>query len=399
MAWNEPGNSKDPWGSGGGSGSGGNKGNDGPPDLDEVVKKIQQGFGGLLGNKRPESPNGGGGGTSTPFGNGPGLVVIGIIGGILLALWLATGFYTVAPAERGVVLRLGAHDRTTQPGLNWHIPAPFERVIKVNVDRISSFSHQATMLTRDENIVDVELTIQSRIEVAEHFLFHDQNPEKTLRDVTETVVREAIGKSNLDFILTAGRAAIADTIRNEGQGLVNQYRTGLMITSVNMQPARPPEPVKDAFDDAIKAREDKERLENQAEAYRNAVVPQARGEAARIMADAEAYKEKVIAEASGESERFIAVLGEYHKAPEVTRERLYIDTMEQVLGNSSRVIVDVANSNNLMYLPLDRMINPTRTSGNPLHSENPLTADLGRSRLPSSGDAVRPVDRSRGATR
>jgi membrane protease subunit HflK len=231
-----------------------------------------------------------------------------------------------------------------------------ESVQIVNVDEISSFSHKAAMLTQDENIVDVELTVQSRIQDASNYLFQDQTPEKTLRDATETVVRKTIGGSKLDFILTEGRSAIAASIQERVQNLMDQYKTGLLVTSVNMQPAKPPEPVKEAFDDAIKAREDKERLENQAEAYANEIVPQARGEAARAIADAKAYRDRVIAEAEGQTSRFTAVLTEYSKAPEVTRERLYLEAMEGVLGESNTVLLDVPGGDSLMYLPLDQLM-------------------------------------------
>ncbi len=212
------------------------------------------------------------------------------------------------------------------------------------------------MLTKDENIVDIELTVQSRILDAADYLFQDQSPDKTIRDATETAVRQTIGKSNLDFILTEGRGSIASDIKRRIQELLNSYRTGLEVTSVNTQPAKPPEQVKSAFDDAIKAREDKERRENQAEAYSNDVVPKARGGASRRLADANAYREKVIAEAQGEASRFKAVLAEYEKAPEVTRKRLYLDTLEEVMANTNKVIMDVKSGNSLIYLPLDKLI-------------------------------------------
>ena len=246
----------------------------------------------------------------------------------------------------------------TEPGPHWRIPYPIEDVVKVNVDEISSFTHKASMLTQDENIVELELTVQSRIQDAADYLFQDQTPEKTLRDATETEVRKTIGASKLDFILTEGRGAIAVSIKDRVQNLMDQYKTGLEVTSVNMQPAKPPEQVKDSFDDAIKAREDKERLENKAEAYSNEILPQARGEAARMEADAKAYRDRVIASAEGESARFLSVLGEYAKAPEVTRERLYLETMEKVLGETNKVLLDVKEgANSLVYLPLDQLIN------------------------------------------
>lgn len=353
MAWNEPGGgNKDPW-----SGKGPEQG---PPDLDEVVRKLQERLGGLFGGKGrrgPGKPDGAGGSPgSGGSGGGIGGNAVMLGAAVLFVIWLASGIYIVGPAERGVVLRFGAYTKITDPGPHWRIPYPIDEVRKVNVDEISSFTHKAAMLTKDENIVDVELTVQSRIQDAADFLFQDQFPEKTLRDATETVVRKTIGGSRLDFILTEGRSAVATTIRERAQGLINQYKTGLEITSVNMQPAKPPEQVKEAFDDAIKAREDKERLENKAEAYANEILPQARGEAARVQADAKAYRDKVVAGAEGETSRFLAILKEYEKAPQVTRERLYLETMEQVLGGSNKVLMDVKEGNSLMYLPLDQLI-------------------------------------------
>jgi modulator of FtsH protease HflK len=363
MAWNEPGGgNKDPW-----SGRGGDQG---PPDLDEVVRKLQERLGGLFGGKKrgPGEPSGGKAGP----GGGIGGKAVGIVLGILFAVWLASGVYIIEPAERGVVLRFGAYTRMTGPGPHWHIPAPIEKVIKVNVDEISTFTHDAAMLTKDENIVDVELTVQSRIQDAADYIFQDQNPDKTLRDAVETVVRKTIGGSRLDFVLTEGRDAIATTIRDRAQALINQYKTGMEITSVNMQPAKPPEQVKEAFDDAIKAREDKERLENKAEAYSNEILPQARGEAARVEADAKAYRDKVVAEAQGETSRFLAILKEYEKAPEVTRERLYLETMEQVIGESNKVLLDVPDGASLMYLPLDQIVKQGGRSGESGQPPNPV---------------------------
>jgi membrane protease subunit HflK len=356
MAWNEPGGgNKDPWG--------GKGGDQGPPDLDEVVRKLQERLGGLFGGKGPKSNGddggGGGGGARGGFPSLPGGInkkMLGIGAGVLVVIWLASGIYIIEPAERGVVLRFGGYVDTTDPGPHWRLPFPFESVIKVNVDQVSTFTHNAVMLTKDENIVDVELTVQARKQDAADFLFQDRDPEKSLKDATEAVVRTVIGRSKLDYIVTEGRGAISTDIQTGTQALMNQYKTGLLITSVNMQPAKPPEQVKDAFDDAIKAREDKERLENKAEAYVNEVLPKARGEAARIEADAMAYRDKVIAESEGEAARFVSVLGAYQQAPEVTRERLYLETMEQVLGDNSKVLIDAPQGNTMMYLPLDQML-------------------------------------------
>ena len=387
MAWNEPGGgNKDPW-----SGKGG--GDQGPPDLDEVVRKLQDKFGGLFGGGKSggngSSGTGGGGLPNLPKGGSTGLAVIG---GIILLIWLASGIYIVEPAERAVVLRFGAYSEVTEPGPHWRWPWPIETDIKVNVDQLNSFRHSAQMLTRDENIVDIELTVQSRIQDPVDFLFQDQSPEKTLKDATETIVREVIGKSNLDFIMTEGRSSVAAQIQEGVQTLIDeQYKTGLQVTSVNTQPAKPPEQVKAAFDDAIKAREDKERSENKAQAYANEILPVARGAAARVVEDAKAYKEKVIAEAEGDVSRFSAVLVEYEKAPAVTRERLYLDAIQEVLANSQKVLVDVKDGNSLMYLPLDRIVGGKA----PAQTGTPMLEDL-RSDDDSQGtDFRREVNRGR----
>ncbi len=381
MAWNEPGGDKDPW-----SGKGGDQG---PPDLDEVVKKLQDKFGGLFGSGKSNGGNSG----SPSDGSGPGSKTVSVLIALAILGWLFSGIYIVQPAERGVVLRFGAYSETTQPGPHWHIPFPVERVIKVDVDRITSFRHKAQMLTRDENIVDVELTIQSRIQDAADFLFQDRDPKKTLQDATETAVRETIGKNDLDFILTQGRSAIASRIKEDAQGLIDSYKTGLVITSVNMQPAKPPEQVKSAFDDAIKAREDKERLENQAEAYANQVVPEARGEAARRLAEATAYRDRVIAEAEGDVSRFNAVLQEYKRAPGVTRERLYLDAVEAMLGQTNKVMLDTEGNNSLMYLPLDKLIERRSSERESLSSGSQSSSTSSSRSEPTS----RRSDRTRGS--
>jgi len=390
MAWNEPGGgNRDPWDSN--QGGPGNQG--GPPDLDEIVRKLQERVSGLFGSQGSSSSGGGGG----PSAVDVSLKTIGVIIAGLFVVWLFTGIYIVAPAERGVVLRFGAYVKTTAPGPHWHIPWPIERVEIVNVDEISSFSHKAAMLTRDENIVDVELTVQSRIQDASNYLFQDQAPMKTLRDATETVVRKTIGGEKLDFILTEGRSAVAAMIQQGVQSLMDEYKTGLLVTSVNMQPAKPPEQVKDAFDDAIKAREDKERLENKAEAYSNEILPQARGEAARAIADAKAYRDRVIASAEGETSRFDAIRTQYEKAPEVTRERLYLETIESVLTGSNMVLIDVPQGNSLMYLPLDQIMrNQTARMPQPRTSMTNGN-DANQYNAPSTTSQIRDVSRERSA--
>ena len=337
MAWNEESDNKqdkDPWGK---------NGNQGPPDLDEIVKKMQKGIGGIFGNKPTKKGD-------TPMF--PFLIAI-----ILLVAWLIFDMtYLIDQQQKGVVLRFGKHVSTLDPGLNIRLPRPIEVVKKVNVGQVRSITHKASMLTQDENIVDVEVAVQWRIGSATDFLFNVFDPFPTLRQVTESAVREVIGKSELDFVLTEGRSEIAQKIQILIQNVLDDYESGIYISSVEMQPAKPPEEVKAAFDDAIKAREDEQRLVNEAEAYRNDIIPKARGSAARLREESNGYKARVIAKAEGEASRFEQLLTEYKRAPKVTRERLYIDAIESVFSNTNKVLIDNDNGNSLMYLPIDRLI-------------------------------------------
>ena len=342
MAWNDPDDKEsDPWG--------GRKGEDGPPDLDEVVRKMQAKLGGLFG---------GGGGPSTP-GSGRGatspLLWVVLAVGLAVLLFLAT-FWRIEPAERGVVMRFGKYVRTLQPGPSFQLPRPIDEVITVNVQQIRPFTVNATMLTGDENIVDVEMAVQYRIKDVQNYLFKIADPDTTVQRVTESAIRDIIGQSTLDFVITEGRAEIGAGATELIQQILDNYESGIEVTSVNMQPAKPPEQVKASFDDAIKAREDEQRRINEAEAYRNEVDEKAQGEAARILLRAEAYKEQVVAEAFGEARRFEQLLVEYEKAPEVTRTRLYLDTIEEVLAENPKVMLDNKSGNSLMYLPIDKLI-------------------------------------------
>ena len=338
MAWNETPSgdkNKDPWGKNGNGG--------GPPDLDEIVKKMQQGFGGIFGKKSPKK------GDSSFF---PFSIAI-----LLLIAWLIFDMtYLIDQQQRGVVLRFGKYVTTLDPGLNIRLPRPIEKVMKVNVGQVRSITHKASMLTQDENIVDVEVAVQWRIGSATDFLFNVFDPFPTLRQVTESAVREIIGKSELDFVLTEGRSEIAQSIQVLIQNVLDDYASGIYISSVEMQPAKPPEEVKAAFDDAIKAREDEQRLVNEAEAYRNDIIPKARGSAARLREESNGYKARVIAKAEGEANRFEQLLTEYKRAPKVTRERLYLDAIESVFINTNKVLIDNKSGNSLMYLPIDRLI-------------------------------------------
>ena len=371
MAWNEPGGSKDndPWG-------GGKKNDQGPPDLDEVVKKFQDQVSKIFGGKGRSGGDGEGQGSST--GASGGKIGIGVVLGGALFLWGLTGIYIVDEGKRGVELRFGQYSETTQPGPHWHIPSPIDSVEIVDVSQIRnveigyrsgaggesskrSVLNEAMMLTQDENIVDVNFAVQYRIKEARDYLFNMRSPDETLREATESAVREIVGKSKMDFVLTEGRSDMVQSAEVLIQDILDRYGSGLQVTSVNMQDAQPPEQVQAAFSDAVKAREDEQRLKNEAEAYANDILPKARGAGARMNEEATAYKSKVVAEAEGQASRFLQVLSEYQKAPEVTRERLYLDAMETVLNSTSKVMLDVEGSGNLLYLPLDRMMSPTTT--------------------------------------
>ena len=338
MAWNDPdGNDRDPWG---------NRRNDqGPPDLDEVVRKMQERLGGIFGGGRG---SGSGGSENT---------VLWIVAGVLASLLLVWEMvYRIDPAEAGVVMRFGEYVTTLQPGPHIRFPRPIEDVVKVNVARIQTLTADSAMLTEDENIVDVELAVQYRINDPKDYLFKIADPDVSVQRVTESAIRDIIGQSSLDFVITEGRAEIANNAQLLIQQILDTYQAGIEVTSVNMQPAKPPEEVKAAFDDAIKAREDEQRKINEAEAYRNEIVERAAGEAARIRLDAEGYKQRVIAQADGEANRFTQLLTEYEQAPEVTRKRLYLETLEGVMSDSTKVIMDNKGGSSLMYLPIDKLI-------------------------------------------
>ncbi len=398
MAWNEPGGSKDqdPWG---------NRNKDqNPPDLDKVVKDIQDKLGGLFGGKGGGGQDGGGSASSGGPGKGAaagmGILILLVVGGMILANMI----HIIQPAERGVVLRFGKYVDTIEPGLNFRLPWPIETVERVNVDQIrnveigyrsgggrssstTSVPSEALMLTRDENIIDVRFAIQYMVKSAKDYLFSVRDPDLTLREATESAVREVVGKSNMDFVLTEGRSDIVARVQTLIQQILDRYNTGLMVTSVNMQDAQPPEQVQHAFDDAVKAREDEQRLINEAEAYANAVLPKARGAAARQIEEANAYKEQVVAQAEGEAQRFEKILAEYRKAPEVTRQRLYVETIEEVLRNTSKVMVDVEGGNNLLYLPLDRLIQSTNNPG--VVAPPPVDPSTLASQVPSAVQSAR----------
>lgn len=345
MAWNESGGGKNPWDRGR---------NDGPPDLDKIVRDWQQRLNAFL---RGGSRGGGPGGTGNPGSSGPAL---GLLAGIALVIWGLTGLYRVDAAEEGVVTRFGRFQNTTPPGLQWHLPWPIERVERVNTNEVVPFKQQMRMLTADENIVVVDLVVQYRRADPVKYLFNVRDPEGTLQDVSESAIREVIGKNKLDYVLLEGRTDIADRTEKLIQQTLDEYQTGMLVTKFNLQDANFPSQVETAVQDAIKAREDRERLSFEAEAYANDVLPRARGEAVRRQQDAEAYRARVVADAQGEASRFNQLLVEYKQAPDVTRRRLYLEAMEDIYANSSKVFIDAKGGSNMLYLPLDKLIEQRR---------------------------------------
>ena len=348
MPWNQSNNDKDPWE---------RDRRQSPPDLDAAINKFMSSFGGLLGSKKSNS--GGGGKKSTSIAS---LLIIAAI------IWSATGFYIVSENERAVILRFGEYQRTAMPGPGWHLPRPIESHETINFTGIRSVEKRTTMLTQDENIVELAFSVQYRIKNAEDYLFNVENPDipgdrtcrfgsrSTICGVLDSAIRDVVGKNKMDYILREGRTEISKITEQLMQEVLDSYKAGIQVTTVNLQDSQPPDAVQDAFQDATKAREDMERYKNDAQAYANEIVPQARGEAARMIQDALAYKERVIANAEGDADRFLKLLKEYKRAPEVTRKRLYMDSLESVLSNSSKLMIDIKAGNNLMLLPLDKII-------------------------------------------
>ncbi|MFZ3205016.1 MAG: FtsH protease activity modulator HflK [Pseudomonas sp.] len=353
MAWNEPGgnsNNQDPWG--------GRKGGDrkGPPDLDEAFRKLQESLNGLFGGGKKRGSDDGAG-----KGGGFGLLFIGL--GLLAAVWLYSAIYVIDEQEQAVVLRFGKYYETVGPGLNIYFP-PIDRKFQENVTRERAYSKQGQMLTEDENIIEVPLTVQYKISNLQDFVLNVDQPEVSLQHATDSAVRHVVGSTEMDQVLTEGRELMASEVKDRLQRFLDTYRTGISVTQVNLQSAAAPREVQEAFDDVIRAREDEQREKNQAETYANGVVPEARGQAQRLIEDASGYRDEVVSRATGEADRFTALVAEYRKAPEVTRERLYLDTMQELMSNTSKVLVTGdKGQNNLLYLPLDKMIDGRSSAG------------------------------------
>ncbi|ATF09462.1 FtsH protease activity modulator HflK [Candidatus Enterovibrio altilux] len=339
MAWNEPrnngGQGKDPWGNRGGRAQG-------PPDLDEVFDKLSHKLNSLLGGKGPFFSN---------------YNVIGLILLIGVIIWGVTGFYIIGEAERGVVLRLGEYNRIVSPGLNWK-PNFIDKVTAVNVEAIRSLRSSGEMLTKDENVVSVDMDVQYRVANPSEYLYSVTNADDSLRQATDSALRAVIGDAVMDEILTTGRQQIRERTQVEINRIIDRYHMGLLVVDVNLQGARAPEQVQEAFDDAIKAREDEERFIKEAEAYQNDVLPKATGRAERLKKEALGYQQTTVNRAEGDVAQFEKLLPEYQAAPEITRKRLYLETMEKVFGNTSKVLIDFKEgSSNLLYLPLDKLMN------------------------------------------
>ncbi len=347
----------------------GKKGGDGPPDLDELWRRFNQRLSETLGGKGrsgggSQPPNGGRSGASLGAGG------VALVLGVLLAVWLASGFYIVKEGERGVVARFGRYYEVSMPGARWAMPYPIERVEKVSIEKIeqvevgfrrdekSKEPRESLMLTDDENIVDVQFTIQYRLEDPVAHLYNNATQhEELVKQAAETAIREVVGRSKMDYVLYEGRSDISARAAAVMQQLLSRYKTGISISNVTMQNAQPPEEVQAAFSDAQKAKQDQERQKSEGQAYANDVVPKARGVASRLMAEANGYQQRVIANAEGDASRFTQVLTEYERAPAVMRQRLYLDTMQQFLANSTKVMIDQkAGGNNLLYLPVDKLM-------------------------------------------
>ncbi len=390
MAWNKPGNNgndNDPWG-------GGRRGGDqGPPDIDEVIKNLTKKFNGLFG---------GGGSTGGTSAGAPGGMSAGLLAGMVAVaavIWGFLGFYIVDEAERGVVLRFGrVLDETVGPGLHWNPPL-IDEVSRVNVSEVNSKTYEnRAMLTTDENIIDIAVTVQYRIEDPVDYVIAVSDPERSLDNATESALRHEVGSNFMDQILTTGRDQVAAAVQERLQDYMEIYNTGIRVARVNVVDAQPPDAVRPAFDDVIRAREDEQRAQNQAQQYANQRIPEARGEAQRQIEQANAYKQEVIAKAEGEASRFDQLLVEYEKAPEVTRQRLYIDAMQDVMTASSKIMIDVEGGSNMLYVPLDKILeqnasNPARLASGSSQELRDLANQLAPYLpAPSSSTAV---DRSR----
>nr|MBL8456317.1 FtsH protease activity modulator HflK [Zoogloeaceae bacterium] len=359
--------------------------NQGPPDLEDVWRDFNQRLQGIFGGRRGGGSGGGGGGgqqlpqlSPKQFTGGIGVLLV-----LAVVVWLASGFYIVNANERGVVLRFGKFVQTTEPGLRWRLPFPIESHETVDLSGVRTVEvgyrgternkvlREALMLTDDANIINIQFAVQYVLKSPEDFLFNNRYPDDSVIQAAESAMREIVGKSRMDFVLYEGREEIAASAQQLTQTILDRYQTGILISRVTMQNAQPPEQVQAAFDDAVKAGQDRERQRNEGEAYANNVVPRARGTAARMLEEANAHRERVVANAEGEASRFNQIYAEFSRAPEVTRERLYIETMQQVFSSTNKVFVDAQGSNNLMLMPLDKLLQGVAAAAAPAAANAP----------------------------
>ncbi|MFA5677621.1 MAG: FtsH protease activity modulator HflK [Pseudomonas sp.] len=385
MAWNEPGggnnsNNQDPWGGGGNRGGGDNRGGkQGPPDLDEALRKLQDSLNGIFGNKK----RGGSGGNGRRVGGGQGIPKgLWVIGGLLLfVFWLFNAIYMVDEQEQAVVLRFGEYNRTVESGLHIYFP-PIEKKFQRNVTAVRSYRQQGQMLTEDENIVEVPLAVQYRISNLEDFVLKVEDPETSLRHATESALRHVVGSTSMHQVLTEGREQMGVETTERLQRYLDAYQTGITVVQVNIESAQAPAEVQDAFDDVIRAREDEVRERNQAESYANGVIPEARGQAQRLLEEANGYRQAIVARADGEAERFNLLVNEYRQAPEVMRERMFIETLQEVLSNTSKIMVSGDGNSNLLYLPIDKLMQQGSSSSSPSSNTTSVTGADASTRLP-----------------
>ena len=348
----------------------GKSNNGGPPDLEELLRRLNQKVSAMMGGKGGQGKSGG---DSPVMGFGPG---IGLIAAIVALIWVGSGFYIVDASQRGVVLRFGKKIEITESGPRWHLPFPVETVEIVNLSQVrtvpvgyrenvkNKMLQESLMLTDDENIIDIQFAVQYFLKDPADYLFNNRMPDENVRQAAETAIREVVGKSKMDFVLYEGREQVAASATKLMQEILDRYQSGILISKLTMQNAQPPEQVQAAFDDAVKAGQDRERQKNEGQAYANDVIPRASGTAARLIQESQGYKQSVIANAEGDVSRFKQILVEYQRAPGVTRERMYLDMMQQVMSNVSKVMVDQKSGNSLLYLPLDKLIESTRSSTN-----------------------------------
>lgn len=406
MSLNDP-----QWGNRGGSDNGNNSGgprrpNDGPPDLEELWRDFNKKLNGMLGKK------GGGGGNDRPpadfdpkfLGGG-----IGLLMGLVVLVWLASGIYIVDESQRGLVLQFGRYKETTPPGLQWRLPYPIQSHEVVNVAGVRTVEigyrgsernkvlQEALMLTDDENIVNIQFAVQYVVKDPVAYVFNNRSTDEAVTGAVETAIREIVGKSKMDFVLYEGREQISAQATKLVQEILDRYDAGVQISKMNMQNAQPPEQVQAAFDDAVKAVQDRERQKNEGQAYANDVIPKAKGTAARLIEEANGYKQRVIATAEGDASRFKAVVGEYAKAPEVTRQRMYLDTMQQIFANTSKVMVDTRGQGNLLYLPLDKLIQAAGAAAPGVAASAESSVVPPRAAAPISGEVPPQIDKQLGS--